>query len=325
MQWKLCQSCLLRSLVAKLDGCIAPTARSTFNGQNVWSYLVCEGGLWAGGNGLDGNTGILESPGTITISTLCCLYCILASNMFLAFSRSKYVNEYWAGEWGTYQCHIALPVHRKYWYRSWKPTLKKSLIDHYLRQLKGKGKGSKLGHASGFNAHIQTQAPHLQFVCCQIFLDQLFFISSKAGILELGDIESFMTCSLGTNHLSEWREVCCFSCLKNMIAMSEIFNRHAICERCVLFGPDLWASWLCPQLPADRESTSWCDIVSWICTSMIYAEIVHYENVSGSLVYFKFQMVSPRFNCSAAWHRTAVWIALLHGLLTVAWNSIGWH
>lgn len=133
MQWKLCQSCLLRSLVAKLDGCIAPTARSTFNGQNVWSYLVCEGGLWAGGNGLDGNTGILESPGTITISTFCCLYCILASNMFLAFSRSKYVNEYWAGEWGTYQCHIALPVHRKYWYRSWKPTLKK-IIDWPLSE-----------------------------------------------------------------------------------------------------------------------------------------------------------------------------------------------
>ena len=81
--------------------------------------------------------------------------------------------------------------------------LKKSLIDHYLRQLKGKGKGSKLGSECGFKAHIQNQAPHLQFVCCQIFLDQLFFISSKAGILELGDIESFMTCSLGTNHLSE--------------------------------------------------------------------------------------------------------------------------
>ena len=73
------------------------------------------------------------------------------------------------------------------------------------------------------------------------------------------------------------------------------------------------------ELQGDHQCTVCCSLVS-----LSAIQSWNFHIVINLLLQLKIRSVALiRLTCSAAWHRTAFWIALLWGLLTVAWIGVG--
>ena len=108
-----------------------------------------------------------------------------------------------------------------------------------------------------------------------------------------------------------------------------------------------WAQMLRPVLPGHHLRAVWCSHVSWAAIVTGDCWFIDNSFIQGLLIHSQFNFRDPlkinpssrwtlrvtcraisdvsdwslgfRLNCTAAWHRTAVWLLLLYGVLTVAW------
>lgn len=108
-----------------------------------------------------------------------------------------------------------------------------------------------------------------------------------------------------------------------------------------------WAQMLRPVLPGHHLRAVWSSHVSWAAIVTGDCWFIDNSFIQGLLIHSQFNFRDPlkintssrwtlevtccaisdvsdwslgfRLNCTAAWHRTAVWLLLLYGVLTVAW------